>query len=179
MQKTLITLMIVSLAVGLGCSKRRTRQFIVPEAATDGFTAGEWVLEAPSVVAFKDVIKLDDIQDTTMFWVSLRAHRPRPNNSTSDIDLNIDSVSVTFLPENIVYWRTPTRASQYGRPDDKEIKKLFDFFGDQGIVIPEGVDTILLGFDAVAVDGQNSSTYAMAFKMVREEQTLKVPLLQQ
>ena len=179
MRKTILLLVIIGLVVAVGCSRRRTRQFIVPEAAEEGYTVGEWTLEPPAVVAFKDVIKLDGIDDTTMFWVSLRAHRLRPKNPESDVDLIVDSVNVLFLPDNSTYWRIPTRAAKYGTPGSEEINKVFDFFGDQGIVIPSGIDIILLRFDAVSVAGENRTTHPMEFRMIREEQMLKVPLLQQ
>ncbi len=179
MRKIILLLVIISLVGSLGCSKRRTRQFIVPETSEEGFAVGEWTLEPPAVIAFKDVIKLDGLDDTTMFWVSMRAHRPRPVSPGSDVDLVIDSVCVVFIRDSSTYWRIPTRAAQYGTPDDKQTHKVFDFFGDQGIVIPAGIDSIILRFDAVSVNGEKRTMHPMEFRMVRDEQMLKVPLLQQ
>lgn len=174
-------MLLLGLLLAAGCSTRRTRQFIVTDARIEGFRAGDWLISRPAVVAFKDVIDLEDISDTTMFWISMRAKRPKAADSDNTYDLVIDSIKVSFIPDGGEYWRKPTRSAPYGTDKDKFARKAFDFFGDQGIVIPSGVDSILVEFDAFALDGRGTVLVKapVAVRMVREENKLKVPLLQE
>jgi len=179
--KYAIVTLAVLLVLSSGCSRRRTRQFIIVEPPTQGFHAGEWEIEPPSVVAFKDIVKLKRITDTTMFWVSMRAKRLRSAELGAGSDLRIDSVSITFAGDTSQYWRTPTRVAPYDAPGDDYERKLFDFFGDQGIVIPTGIDTIVVAFDAVAVPegGESAEAFPIRVQMVRDEKSLRMLLLQQ
>lgn len=176
---------IVSLAVLLvlssGCSRRRTRQFIITEPPAQGLAAGQWEIDPPSVVAFKDVVDVKHLADTTMFWVSLRARRLRSAETEESPDLLIDSISITFAGDTSRYWRRPTRVAPYEVPGDDYARKIFDFFGDQGIVIPANIDTIMVAFDAVTVSpgGGDSAKYPIQVQMIRDEESLRVPLLRQ
>ncbi len=180
MPKRLLVLLVLSMILAAGCSKRRTRQFIISDPPTAGFKAGEWTIAPPSVVAFKDVVDLDGIEDTTMFWISLRASRPASGDVVANEDLTIDSVKVSFLPDGEEFWRKPTRAAPYGGLGEAFIRKIFDFFGDQGIVIPNGVDRIMIEFEAIETGGnQEPQVHPVRIEMIRDESALKVPLLQQ
>ncbi|UCG61833.1 MAG: hypothetical protein JSV52_00665 [Candidatus Zixiibacteriota bacterium] len=181
MVKRVFILFLVSLVLIGGCSKRRTRQFIAADAKTDLLKAGSWVISTPSVIAFKDVVDLKGIADTTMFWISMRAARPRDDVSDSATDIEIDSLKVSLLPDGGEYWRKPTRSAAYGSPDEKYLRKAFDFFGDQGIVIPAEIWNITVQFVAVAKDesGDHVGEYPLEIHMIRDEKALKVPLLQQ
>jgi hypothetical protein len=176
-----IVMLLAMLVLATGCSKRRTRQFVVPDVKVEGYKAGDWLISKPAVIAFKDVIDLKDISDTTMFWISMRAKTPRESESDAAPDLVIDSIKVSFIPDGGEYWRKPTRSAPYGTPEDKFARKAFDFFGDQGIVIPAQIDSILVEFDAFALDGQGQiiTVAPIAIRMVREEKQLSVPLLQE
>lgn len=180
-QKIALILLVLLVLLTAGCSKRRTRQFILPDERAEGFRAGEWLIDAPSVIAFRDVINLKEITDTTMFWVSLRAKRPVAGDPDTGPDLLIDSISITFHGDNERYWRHPTRTAPFNKKGDDHIRKLFDFFGDQGIVIPAGIDTITVEFEAVSVfsDNQLREKQPVKILMVRDEQALRVPLLQE
>ncbi|UCE25067.1 MAG: hypothetical protein JSU74_03185 [Candidatus Zixiibacteriota bacterium] len=180
MPKRLLVLCLLSLILAAGCSKRRTRQFIICDPPTAGFKAGEWTIAPPSVVAFKDVVNLDAIADTTMFWISLRASKPVSGDVPAGDDLIIDSVKVSFLPDGGEYWRIPTRAAPYSGAGEACLRKAFDFFGDQGIVIPAGVDRILVEFEAIATGSdREKQTHPVRIEMMRDEAALRVPLLQQ
>ncbi len=173
-------LLLLVMAAG-GCSERRTRQFVPAEAQSASLQAGSWVISMPRVVAFKDVIDIKDISDTTMFWISMRAARLKGDASDPAADIRIDSLKVSFLPDGGEYWRKPTRSVAYGDPDEKYLRKAFDFFGDQGIVIPAGIDSILVEFSVLGMDDRGASvvSYPFEIRMVRDETALKVPLLQQ
>jgi hypothetical protein len=174
----LLILILLSL---VACSKRRTRQFIVPDTKAVGSQAGAWTIAPPSVVAFRDVIDLDDISDTTMFWISFRAKKARTDEAIDQSDLIIDSVRISFRPDGAEFWRSPTRVASYGSDTEAFIRKAFDFFGDQGIVIPAGVDTIIVQFEALTrnEEGSLDGNYPIVVEMVRDESSLRVPLLQQ
>ena len=164
------------------CMSRRTRQFIVPEEiGITEVTAGGWILTPPRVVAFKDMIKLDDIKDTTMFWITLEAKHRQSEEQPVNSDLLIDSVMVSFIGFDSAYWRKPTRVAPFGQESWKYACKAFNFFGDQGVVIPMNVDSIYLDFTAVVLDKTDSSVvkYPVHFTLVREEKALKVPFLRE
>ena len=172
MTKKLSLLLLVAVLIAVSCSSRRTRQFIAEDPPDNSLQAGQWVIDLPSVIAFKDIVNLDKIADTTMFWVSMRAKKLR---GLSQDDLSIDSIKVSFLPGEEYYWRYPTRMAPYDAKGDKYVRKTFEFFGDQGIVIPIGVDQIFLEFEAVTSDIK----HPFKLKMVRDEKAAKVPLLRQ
>ena len=181
MLKKVSILVLESIVLFGGCSKRRTRQFVTAEAGAADLQAGSWVISNPAVVAFKDVIDVESVVDTTMFWISLRAARLKDDASDSATDIEIDSLKVSLLPDGGEYWRKPTRSAAYGTPDENYLRKAFDFFGDQGVVIPAEIWTISVQFVAVAKDenGNEVGEYPFEIKMIREEKDLKVPLLQQ
>ena len=106
-----ILVLLLSLVIAGGCSKRRTRQFIVPDTKVEGYMAGDWLISRPAVVAFKDVINLEDLSDTTMFWVSMRAKRLRELSDGLPTDIVIDSIKISLLPDGGEYWRKPTRSA--------------------------------------------------------------------
>lgn len=176
-------LMVLALLMVLpgGCSRRRTRQFVVPESPPGVLEAGEWQIDPPTVVAFKDAVNLADIADTTMFWVTMRAKRLNTGSPGSNADLLIDSISISFAGDNTRYWRSPTRVAPYGSPGDDYTRKIFDFFGDQGIVIPAGIDTIVVAFDATVLSdgGEAKESYPFRVELVRDEISRKVPLLRE
>lgn len=176
-----IVALVILLMLASGCSRRRTRQFIVADAPTQSYEAGQWQIDPPSVVAFKDIVDLKSISDTSMFWVSLRAKRLRASEAISGPGLRIDSVCITFADDTSRYWRKPTRVAPYDAPGDDYERKIFDFFGDQGIVIPAAIDTIIVTFEALVAPGgdQETERYPLQIRMVRDEKALRVPLLQE
>lgn len=160
-----------------GCSPRRTRQFVVADHGSESVQVDGWSIEPPRVVAFKDAAKLDNIPDTTMFWITIRAKHPISNLGSPNTDLIIDSALVTFLSSGKKHWRLPTRAAAFGLPEWEYRHKVFDFYGGSGLVIPMSVDSIMLEFDAVLTGKPDSSisVQPVRFVMVRDEDSANLP----
>lgn len=179
--KGVALIFVITLVVSMSCSHLRTRQFIIIDNKSAEFDAGSWTIEPPRLVAFKNVIKLENIADTNTFWIAIKARHIRSEADTAKTDLVIDSVRVSLIPSGEHYWRKPTRIIPYEPPGSKFFYKAFDFYRDQGIVIPLGIDSVLLDFKAVLINNVDSALteYPVRFKMVRDERTVQVPLLRQ
>lgn len=173
--------LLLIIVVAISCSKRRTREFIVDTYTPSPLHLDGWRLQDPDLIAFKDVIDLSVFDDTLMFWLNLRAERTLERGDTTAGDIFVDSVKITFVPGGEVSWRVPTRSAFYGVERWKSRSKLFDFFGDQGIVIPMAVDTVQVDFVArvIPVDGSGPVDHPVAIRMIRSETEQPVPLLRQ
>ncbi len=92
--------------------------------------------------------------------------------------LSIDSVGLEFIEIDSTVWRTPTRVVPYKQSKDQTYLA-FDFFKDEGIMIPNSVLKIRVFFDAVLIDTVTNSrkSHPVSFTMNREEISQMTPFM--
>ena len=195
MRSVFIGLLALTVVTLVGCAVVRTRQFVLtPSETAKQLEAGGWQIQSPRVVAFREVVKLSSIPDTNQFYLSLRAQRAK--KSDWHTNLLIDSALFGYCVVNIPQfntgdstgfrkldttffseWRHVTRAEQYSLDEWSYFSKEFDFFGDQGVVIPLDVWSLQVSFDAVVLDSSDGTRkdYPITLKLTREEDSTKVP----
>lgn len=170
----LALILLATLLLSLSCSQRLTKQFIYPriskEIAAPEKNIGEWLLEHPSVIAYKHKVKIIDIENQNQYWVTLRAKHFRGKNKPVKEDLKIDSIVLTLYPGEEIFVRFPTRAVSYDSRNGKDILKAFDFFGDQGVVIPPDISSILFSFEAsIVINDKVTESKLFEYKMLKDE----------
>ena len=185
MKKSLIYLLsLVVLISVLSCSTRLTRQFILP-VLSEGKKHPEkdiagWKIKISGFSAYKNVIKIEQIENPNRFWLTISASHKQSKKEPVQSDIKIDSVIIRFLPDNEEFVLKPTREYSFNSNNGKHKIKGFDFFEDQGLIIPLSINSILLSFIAVIEkDNEIITEETIEYKMIRSEQESDVPFLQQ
>ena len=158
------------------CTERMTKQFVVSQKSDSEIEkAGNWNIEKPQLIAFKQRA-VDDIPDDSLtFWLTVRAFETK--NSSSNNTLSIDSIGLKFIDLDYTVWRVPSRIVPFRKSGKNYLA--FDFFRDQGVEIPNSVTSLQLFFDAIIIDTitNKQSSHEVLYKMSRFESLELMPFM--
>lgn len=152
------------------CTERMTKQFIAEQTGEEvvNFQVKNWVVHSPSLVAFKNK-KVESIKNIPYkFWLQLKVNSIKSDQLSNHF--KIDSVGLKYAETDSILWRKPTRVVTYKETKEQRFIA-FDFFRDEGILIPDSVMNLKLFFDAVLVNKNDSleEKFPVSFEMFRSE----------
>ena len=176
MKKLFLFLLLILIIVS--CTERMTKQFIVlkKDSHPDTKKVENWYIEPPNLVAFKkkEVSKIDKVPP--LYWLTIRASSIKkiPTNNI----LKIDSVGLKFIETDSIIWRTPSRVVPYNESKNNS-QLAFDFFKEEGVLIPNTVSNIKLFFDAVILDTliNSQKLHKISFDMIRKDTVELAPFM--
>ncbi|NOY88265.1 MAG: hypothetical protein GXO93_02600 [FCB group bacterium] len=179
MKNIIYSAILLSFVLVLSCTSLRTRQFIAYDMVPKADKFEGWKFESPQLVAFKEVSKLDSISDTNMFWLTVIAYHEPFDNKKLVNDLIVDSALFTLFPDSNQVWRYPSRMSPYQSNNGKRQFKAFNFYGEQGVVIPLTCQEVNLKlfFRLIHQNGSTIKSDFLSYKMSRYEKNNKVPFM--
>jgi hypothetical protein len=169
MKKQLIVLLMISSIMISGCTTMMTKEFIpiMPsnESGEEVIEFYNWELEAPKLIAYKGTAKIEEVRDPNLFWTTLYVRTPFIKGLYLDEDVIIDSIYFEFFSSDSQIVRTPSRVAKYVDNGENYNYKVFNFFGDSGIVIPPTNSDVTLSFTAKIVNSNEEVIHTKEFSI--------------
>lgn len=175
--KKILTLVLLILVIN-NCTELMTKQFVTETSDNNSNIKmiENWIINPPNLIAFKNK-RVDQITDTPqLYWLTINANTVKDINGNNT--LTIDSVGLEFIGLDSIIWRCPTRVVPYKESKNKSYLA-FDFYKNEGVMVPDSVKYIKLFFDAIIIDTITNSriSHEVSFDMVRQDTLLMSPFM--
>jgi hypothetical protein len=139
-----------------------------------------WELEPPRVVAYKGTAKIEEVRNPNLFWTTLTVRTPFIKGTYLDQDVIIDSIYFEFYDSDTPIAKAPSRVAKFVDNGENYNYKVFNFFGDSGIMIPPMSSNITLSFTAKIVNSDEEviNTKEFSIDMFLNEKESSIPFME-